>query len=95
MKEITYGTGIRKGGFNELIRDRIKKLDKTIMPQGNKKFLIAGVVFTVSVAAFTTIYLPFYYADQEDLKKKASQRPSSASNSVWGNMDREIKERKS
>ena len=64
------------------------------MPAGNQRVLAGGIVFTAAVAIYTTVYLPFYSTDIEELRKKANNRPPSAPRSMWGNLDREIKERK-
>jgi hypothetical protein len=61
---------------------------------GSNAKIVVGVLFTAAVAGYTTIYLPFYSTDIEDLRKKASQRPPSAPRSVWGNLDREIKDKR-
>ena len=57
----------------------------------SKKIIIAtGVVFLLSVTAYTTIYLPFYsnMLVKEVDKKSISQAGGGTRGSMWSNMDK-------
>ena len=63
-------------------------------PPRNKVILAAGVVVATAFVSYTTIYLPFYSPEMEELKKKGVQNRSSTSKSMWVNLDKEIKDTK-
>jgi len=62
--------------------------------QKSKTILAAGVVFTTAFVMYTTVYLPFYSPEIDELKSKGAQQPRQNSKSMWANMDREIKDHK-
>jgi hypothetical protein len=67
------------------------------MSPRQKILILSGVLFTSAVAGYTTVYLPFYSKDIQELNKQTSDgtrlhSTSPKGGSMWGNLDREIKE---
>ena len=65
------------------------------MSRTSQKFIIvAGVIFTMTVASITTIYVPMK-ANESKPKDSGDQKEvvRGSRGSMWKNMDREIKNR--